>query len=136
LFRHFFYRTKQSPSPASSPSKLSQSKIFVETSPSGDLFAFKTAATAGVIDIFCQVLTFHPFYRTQVSGVRSSGPSLSNKGFEDLTDVTLADIDINSIQTDNVNMANQGNVAMQVTLSGGQLWNPCKVAPPEDQSLS
>ena len=44
----------------------------------------------------------------------------------DLTDVTLADKDTNSIQTDNVNMAIEGNVAMQVTQSGGQLWNPCK----------
>ena len=52
---HFFYRTKQSPPPAS-PSKLSQSKIFVETSQSADLFAFKTTA-AGAIDIFYQVLT-------------------------------------------------------------------------------
>ena len=41
--------------------------------------------------------------------------------FEDLTDVTLADKDTNSIQTDNVNMAIEGNVSMQVTQSGGQL---------------
>ena len=47
--------------------------------------------------------------------------------FEDLTDVTLADKDTNLIQTDNVNMAIQGNnVAMQVTQPGGQIWNPCK----------
>ena len=45
---------------------------------------------------------------------------------EDLTDVTLADKDTNSIQTDNVNMAIEGNVSMQVTQSGGQLWNPGK----------
>ena len=32
----------------------------------------------------------------------------------------------NSIQTDNANMAIQGNVIMQVTQSGGQLWNQCK----------
>ena len=64
-----------------------------------------------------------------MSGVRSSGPSLSNKLRDvvaDLTDVTLADKDTNSIQTDNVNMAIEGNVAMQVTQSGGQLWNPFK----------
>ena len=33
----------------------------------------------------------------------------------DLTDVTLADEDINSIQTDNANRAFRRNVAMQVT---------------------
>ena len=32
----------------------------------------------------------------------------------DLTDVTLADEDTHSIPTDNVNGANEGNVAMQV----------------------
>ena len=41
----------------------------------------------------------------------------------DLTDVTLADEDTNSILTDNANRAIQGNVAMQVMLPGGQLWN-------------
>ena len=41
----------------------------------------------------------------------------------DLTDVTLADEDTNSIQTDNVNMAIQGKVAMQVVPSGGQICN-------------
>ena len=40
----------------------------------------------------------------------------------DLTDVTLADEDTNSILTDNANRAFQGNVAMQVTQPGGQLW--------------
>ena len=44
----------------------------------------------------------------------------------DLTDVTLADEDTNSILTDNANRAFQGNVAMHVTLPGGQLWNQCK----------
>ena len=34
----------------------------------------------------------------------------------DLTDVTLADEDTNSILTDNVNRAIQGNVAMQIML--------------------
>ena len=34
----------------------------------------------------------------------------------DLTDVTLADEDTNSILTDNVNRAIEGNVAMQVLL--------------------
>ena len=52
--------------------------------------------------------------------------SVSKRGLANLTDVTLADQATNSIQTDNVNMAIQGNVAMQVDQYGGQLWNPCK----------
>ena len=43
----------------------------------------------------------------------------------DLTDVTLADADTNSILTDNVNRAIQGNEAMQVMQTGDQ----CKFAP-------
>ena len=39
--------------------------------------------------------------------------------FADLTDVTLADEDTNSILTDNANRAFQGNVAMQVMQLGG-----------------
>ena len=42
-----------------------------------------------------------------------------------LTDVTLADEDTDSILTDNTNRANQGNVAMQVTQPGGQVCNLC-----------
>ena len=65
-----------------------------------------------------------------VPGVRSMGPVLSNSltepPFANLTDVTLADEDTNSILTDNANRAIQGNVAMHVTLPGGQLWNQCK----------
>ena len=38
----------------------------------------------------------------------------------DLTDVTLADEDSNSIPTDDVNRACLGNMAMQVATSGGQ----------------
>ena len=38
----------------------------------------------------------------------------------DLADVTLADEDINSIPTDDVNRAILGNVAMQVAPPGGQ----------------
>ena len=53
-------------------------------------------------------------------GVRSMGPgvshSLSPRGFADLTDVTLADDDTNSILTDNANRAIQGNVATILTL--------------------
>ena len=61
-------------------------------------------------------------------GVRSMGPDvrLSRHLVADLTDVTLVDEDTNSILTDNANRAIQGNVAMHVTLPGGQLWNQCK----------
>ena len=45
----------------------------------------------------------------------------------DLTDVTLADEDTNSILTDNANKAIQGNAAMQVAPSGGQICNQCKM---------
>ena len=64
-----------------------------------------------------------------VSGVQSMGPVVSHKLthlFADLTDVTLADEDANPILTDNANRAIQGNVAMRVTLPGGQLWIQCK----------
>ena len=55
------------------------------------------------------------YYRTQVY----LGSDLCVRVSEtvrcaDLTDVTLADEDINSILTDNVNRAIQGNEAMQV----------------------
>ena len=57
------------------------------------------------------------------------GPGLSDKqserGFEcfwDLTDVTLADEDTNSIPTDFVNWTIPGNMAMQVTPPGGQIY--------------
>ena len=50
-------------------------------------------------------------------GVRSLGPdvppSQTPRRCADLTDVTLADEDTNSILTDNANRAIQGNVAMQ-----------------------
>ena len=55
-----------------------------------------------------------------VPGVRSMGPDVSHTTFADLTDVTLADEDSNSIPTDDDNRAILGNVAMQVALSGGQ----------------
>ena len=51
------------------------------------------------------------------------GPDLSNSltdYFEDLTDVTLADEDSNSIPTDDVNRTILSNLAMQVAPSGGQ----------------
>ena len=63
-------------------------------------------------------------------GVRSMGPSLSNSltewRFADFTELTLNDEDTNSILTDSANRAIQGNVAMQVTRPGGQLWKHCK----------
>ena len=50
-----------------------------------------------------------------------SGPmSVSTTLCADLTDVTLADEDSNSIPTDDVNRAIPGNVAMQVAPPGGQ----------------
>ena len=49
--------------------------------------------------------------------------SLSEPLCLDLTDVTLADEDTDSILTDNVNRAIQGNVAMQVTQLGGKICN-------------
>ena len=44
--------------------------------------------------------------------------SVSETPFANLTDVTLADEDTNSILTDNANRAIQGNVAMQIIQSG------------------
>ena len=46
--------------------------------------------------------------------------SVTERLFADLTDVTLADEDINSIPADDVNRAILGNVAMQVAPPGGQ----------------
>ena len=40
--------------------------------------------------------------------------------------VTLPDEDTESILTDSSSRAIQGNVAMHVTLPGGQRWNQCK----------
>ena len=64
---------------------------------------------------------------TGVPGVRSMGPdvrpSVSHGAFAELTDVTLADEDSNSIPTGDVNRAILGNVAMQVAPPGGQNCN-------------
>ena len=46
--------------------------------------------------------------------------SVRQTPFADLTDVTLADEDSNSIPTDDVNWAILGNMAMQVAPTGGQ----------------
>ena len=56
----------------------------------------------------------------------SGSLKLSLRPFADLTDVTLADEDTNSILTDNAKWAIQGNVAMQVVPSDGQICNQCK----------
>ena len=65
-----------------------------------------------------------------VPGVRSIVLSLSNKlterGFADLTDVTLVDEDTNSIPTNNTNRTIQDNVAMPVTNPGDQFEDICK----------
>ena len=59
-----------------------------------------------------------------VPGVRSMGPdvrpSIHPRLFAELTDVTLADEDSNSIPTNDVNRAILGNLAMQVAPLGGQ----------------
>ena len=54
---------------------------------------------------------------------------LSTTCFWNLTDVTLADEDTNSIQTDDANKVIQGNMAMQVAPPGGQIcnWNIARV---------
>ena len=53
--------------------------------------------------------------------------SLTERLFADLTDVTLADEDINSIPSDDVNRAMHECLPnlqlMHVVLSGGQNWN-------------
>ena len=72
-----------------------------------------------------RVFQKNTFYRTQVNlgsdlWVRMS---LRPRGFADLTDVTLADEDTNSILTDNANRAIQGNLVMQVTQPGGKICN-------------
>ena len=55
-------------------------------------------------------------------------PSVTTRLCADLTDVTLADEDSNSIPTDDVNGAFLGNVAMQVanneTNASGTTWWP------------
>ena len=56
------------------------------------------------------------------------GPDLSNSlqdYFADLTEVTLADEDTNSILIDDANSAIQGNVEMQVTQPGGKQCKWC-----------
>ena len=79
--------------------------------------------------MFPQFISWHDFrrfYRTQAYlgsdlWVRFSE---THRTCADLTDVTLADEDINSILT--ANRAIQGNVAMQVTQPGWKMCNKCK----------
>ena len=54
------------------------------------------------------------------------GPDVTETPCADLTDVTLADEDTNSILTIYAKRIIQGNVAMQVTQPGGQLCKQCK----------
>ena len=61
-----------------------------------------------------------------VPGVRSMGPdvrpSVTPRLFADLTDVTLADEDSNSILTDDVNRAFLSNMATQEAPTVGQIY--------------
>ena len=54
------------------------------------------------------------------------GPDVTERGFADLTDVTLADEDTNSIPADNARRAFHENVAKQLMHPGGQLCKQCK----------
>ena len=71
---------------------------------------------------YTSLVKFLNFYRTQVNLGSDSWVRLSvtHSCCADLTDVTLADEDSNSIPTDDVNRAILGNVAMQVAPSDGQ----------------
>ena len=68
--------------------------------------------------------------------IDNNNPNLSEvtkRGFADLTDVTLADEDTNSILTDDANRAIQGKLAMQVANLMSKFWwpnlQPIQVAP-------
>ena len=90
------------------------------------------------------------FYRIQVylGSYLWVRVSETHKRLRDLTYVTLADEDTNSILTDNANRAIQGMVTMQVTnlvtkfltSSSVATWwpnlEPMQVAPPDDQMLN
>ena len=60
--------------------------------------------------------------------------SLTPRPFADLTDVTLADEDTNSILTNNANRAIIDNVAMQVAPPGGQTCSYMQATPPGGQT--
>ena len=62
-----------------------------------------------------------------VPGVRSLGPiSQTTRGFVDLTDVTLADKDTNSIPTDYVNKTMPG-IRQYGNASGATWWSYLKI---------
>ena len=88
--------------------------------PSGNARVLKAPVTEG------SALEMKLFCRSQfLSDPGIPGPLYGSKSLKqtdlcaDLTDVTLADEDTNSILTDDVNMATISNVAMQVAPSGG-----------------
>ena len=114
-------------------------------------YSLAAAATLYIMVIY--------YYRTQVSLVRSMGTDVWNLSLWNLTDVSLADEDTNSILTDKVNRTIQGNVTkckwrnlvakfvtpasvatwssgwwptlepMQVVPIGGLIFNWCKWCP-------
>ena len=108
--------------------KVFQTKLGVDPPPpSGNARVLKAPVTEG------SALEMKLFCRSQfLSDPGIPGPLYGSKSLKqtdlcaDLTDVTLADEDTNSILTDDVNMATISNVAMQVAPSGGQNWNQCK----------
>ena len=62
------------------------------------------------------------------------GIGLCLRGFADLTDVTLADEDTNSILTDDTNRAIPGNMAMQIGANFNRfVFNGKGVPPPPPQ---
>ena len=83
--------------------KLETQQIINKTWPAGNIF--------DVTDIYLDSCSNYRVFLSNPGkpGVRSMGTDVS----ADLTDVTLADEDTNSILTDNANRAIQGNVAMQ-----------------------
>ena len=64
--------------------------------------------------------SYKKFLKKDEKSFKKSCLSLHPRPFADLTGVTLADEDSNSIPTDDANKAVLGNVAMQVAPSGGQ----------------
>ena len=78
-----------------------------------------------VVEMYLEFLYLYTFVLSDpgIPGVRFMGPVVWNYVYlcADLTDVTLADEDTNSILTDNANRAIQGNVAMQIIQSACQL---------------
>ena len=88
--------------------------------------------------LFIFMLKFMAFYRTW-SDLCVWSLEVSKTPFWNFTDVTPADEDTNSIQTDKVNRTIQGNMAMQesVTNASGAIWWPnlelMQQAPSDDQ---